>query len=1583
MKKAKKAIASLAIAGMALSMIPFNALATGAIPSRIGGYTAAQTAVQIADQTGWTGSAILSSSTSYGMVDALTVGPLAAFLKAPILLQDAGNRLNAETEAELTKLKVKTVYVTSGIGVISQGVLNQLQGMGITVVPLGGFDRFETSVNIAEKMIELGAQVDKVAIAYGWQNQDALSIASIASAQTEPILLTEKDTLPASVKEFLANTPSVKSVHVIGGTGVISEAVKAQLPGAARYFGYTAYDTNVAVLKAFESVLKYDYVFIANGETGIDSLAGAPLAAMYNAGIVLTNGAANEGTTYMSSKLSADSVVTALGGTAVVPETVRLSVKYVAPEVPVDPVVPPSKPSSGGGGGGGGGGGSNTTVSKTALTAAINSATTLIESTAVGREAGNVSQAAHAAFQTAITAATNVLNNTKATKAQVTAQETALAAAVSTFNNEIILGIGSQAEADIISSSGVISRPIAVTGSDITITSATSDFDLVLKGNNITLQNLTVNGTVYVDPGDTGTATLRNVTATNIVVLSGAPNSIYLEAVIAQLLSNQSSSPDTHLRLSGGSDIQETTTTSSATFEAADGSFGTIKVTKSETGEIAVELIGTFSEDIVTGGGVSITATPGTVVPNLVVAAARPGETVTLNGSFQSVEVNGQANTTVATGNDTSIANLATNSSANINLGANTTISQAVTNSSTNFSVPTGSTVSNVLVATAEAGQEVSFEGTGTIGTVEVNSRENVGVTLGAGTTVTNVVTNTTADIFIAPSSSITTIDTGNTGSTTSGGGTIVSGTMGGQVVSDLVTQIVNKSALATAITNATTLLGSKTVGNAVGNVSQTTYAAFQAAISAATAVNSRTNATQAQVDAQVGALGTASTAFNNGVITQVAANKTGLTAALTSATALLGSKTVGTAVGNVPQAAYNALQAAINEGKVISGEAYAPQAQVDAQAAALNAAMSAFNRAVITTPPVTKEALTAAIDSATSLLVLNVPQAAREALLAAISSARTVKNNALATQAQVDAEVTALGAATTAFNNAVIKADKTALTAAISEATALIGSKTVGTALGNVPQAAKDAFQAAITAATAVKNDANATQGRVDIQVAALGAATTAFNNAVIKEVSKTALTTAINNATTLMGSKTVGTAVGNVPQAAKDAFQAAITAATAVNNNVNATQAQVDAQIMALEAATTAFNNAVIKEVNKTALTTAISNATALMGSKTVGTAVGNVPQAAKTAFQAAITAATAVKDNVNATQAQVDAQVTALAAATTAFNNSVIPAGPIVTNPGPKVTSITSSSSPGTTIAHINESTKVITITPIASAFKQPNVQLDQAATMKITVDRSGTRYTLGSWNLTSDSAGNDIFSAANALNLDIMTTLQVLLATGITSSQIFEAVNFNALLTASETMTPANKAIVYENLANLFEVAQGTTQSTEFYEALNLPGVYAAADWETQESITTIINNAIPAGAIGTVSAAALLAPETSATQVKYLSDHNYMEAFYSGIDFHDLISDLSQSTQKNAMFEAVNFTALFNAVNGLDNLNKYHIYICAAHIYQAALTVSAGSNAINYGALLQMVTTSPNIVEMSLKNTQNVEKTYTLVTGVLP
>ncbi|MHB8124584.1 MAG: RCC1 domain-containing protein [Desulfitobacteriaceae bacterium] len=77
--------------------------------------------------------------------------------------------------------------------------------------------------------------------------------------------------------------------------------------------------------------------------------------------------------------------------------------------------------------------------------------------------------------------------------------------------------------------------------------------------------------------------------------------------------------------------------------------------------------------------------------------------------------------------------------------------------------------------------------------------------------------------------------------------------------------------------------------------------------------------------------------------------------------------------------------------------------------------------------------------------------------------------------------------------------ADKTALSGAIDTASNILDSCNVGTAEGNVAQSAYDAFNNAITAATAVKNDMTAAQDEIDSALAALAAAAADFNLAII----------------------------------------------------------------------------------------------------------------------------------------------------------------------------------------------------------------------------------------------------------------------------------------------------------------------------------------------------------------------------------------------------------------------------------------------------------------------------------------------------
>ncbi|OXM87037.1 carbohydrate-binding protein [Paenibacillus rigui] len=77
----------------------------------------------------------------------------------------------------------------------------------------------------------------------------------------------------------------------------------------------------------------------------------------------------------------------------------------------------------------------------------------------------------------------------------------------------------------------------------------------------------------------------------------------------------------------------------------------------------------------------------------------------------------------------------------------------------------------------------------------------------------------------------------------------------------------------------------------------------------------------------------------------------------------------------------------------------------------------------------------------------------------------------------------------------------------------------------------------------------------------------------------------------------------------------------------------------------------------VDKTALTTTITNAQGLYDAAVVGTLPGQYPQAAKDAFGVAINAAKSVKDNSSATQSQVDSATAALGSAVDTFKAAVI--------------------------------------------------------------------------------------------------------------------------------------------------------------------------------------------------------------------------------------------------------------------------------------------------------------------------------------
>jgi ABC-type amino acid transport/signal transduction systems, periplasmic component/domain len=305
----------MSISAAAVSCIIFftsNLVKAATLQDRLWGNDRYQTNSKIVD-SGWTSSEYAVIASGEGFADALCAAPLAEQYKAPILLTGKDD-LSIESKKELLRLKVEKLFIIGGTGVVSDNVKSQIESMGIETTRIYGQDRFETSIKVAKNL----KNVSGVVVTNGYGFADALSIAPLAAQKGMPILLTDKDDLPAVTKDFLADK-SFNESYILGGTGVVGIKINSYLKNPVRLEGLSRYETNAAVLNYFTDKFNYDKVYVASGESYPDALSGSVLAASSNSPLVLV-GNSIDPSVMDSVKAKQDKYnnVIVLGGTAVV-----------------------------------------------------------------------------------------------------------------------------------------------------------------------------------------------------------------------------------------------------------------------------------------------------------------------------------------------------------------------------------------------------------------------------------------------------------------------------------------------------------------------------------------------------------------------------------------------------------------------------------------------------------------------------------------------------------------------------------------------------------------------------------------------------------------------------------------------------------------------------------------------------------------------------------------------------------------------------------------------------------------------------------------------------------------------------------------------------------------------------------------------------------------------------------------------------------------------------------------------------------------------------------------------------------------
>lgn len=160
-------------------------------------------------------------------------------------------------------------------------------------IRLAGQDRYTTAIEISKAGWQLS---DNVVLATGEDFPDALCAAPLAKQLNAPILLTGKARLNTNTANELKRL-KVKKVYIVGGPGVVSNAVAADISSltyqgmqspvvSERIYGSDRASTSVEVAKKING---FSDIVVATGDNYPDALSIAPVAAKKGMPIILVS----------------------------------------------------------------------------------------------------------------------------------------------------------------------------------------------------------------------------------------------------------------------------------------------------------------------------------------------------------------------------------------------------------------------------------------------------------------------------------------------------------------------------------------------------------------------------------------------------------------------------------------------------------------------------------------------------------------------------------------------------------------------------------------------------------------------------------------------------------------------------------------------------------------------------------------------------------------------------------------------------------------------------------------------------------------------------------------------------------------------------------------------------------------------------------------------------------------------------------------------------------------------------------------------------------------------------------------------
>lgn len=242
--------------------------------------------------------ALLARSDDYA--DALSAGPLASALDAPLLLTDSTS-LGEAARGALDALDVDEVVLMGGTTALDDSVERDLERHGYATSRIAGDNRYATARAAADRLRE-ETEVTGAVLAQGAHSDpsrgwpDAVLASQLGAFKEWPVLLAGEDHMPQDTQEAAADlAEEITEARIVGGQAAISPSQQQALTRGpwedlawARAAGADRQYTAQAVAEeAVERGADPGTVWLATADDWADALAAGPAAAR-EGGVLLT-----------------------------------------------------------------------------------------------------------------------------------------------------------------------------------------------------------------------------------------------------------------------------------------------------------------------------------------------------------------------------------------------------------------------------------------------------------------------------------------------------------------------------------------------------------------------------------------------------------------------------------------------------------------------------------------------------------------------------------------------------------------------------------------------------------------------------------------------------------------------------------------------------------------------------------------------------------------------------------------------------------------------------------------------------------------------------------------------------------------------------------------------------------------------------------------------------------------------------------------------------------------------------------------------------------------------------------------------